>query len=171
MPLPWQLGVLAYVCGVLAWAYALPAVLALILAALALARGRGLAFIFLGIGAGLAVGMPAKDADCDPVWNAQVRIRGVVDEVRTQPGQRIGIIARDVFAPETNASLPGLLLWNWENPATIPLPGQRFEGMPDDVFEERGEAGAFEFGQALEHLDGRLLHADSKLDAFYGTGF
>lgn len=127
MPLPWQLGVLAYVCGVLAWTYALPAVLALVLAALALARGRGLVFIFLGFGAGLAVGMPAKDADCDPVWNAQVRIRGVVDEVRTQPGHRIGIIARDVFASETNASLPGLLLWNWENPATIPLPGQRFE--------------------------------------------
>ncbi len=127
MPLPWQQGVLAYVCGVLAWAYALPALLVLALSALALARGRGLVFMVLGFGAGLAVGMPAKDAGCGPVWNAQVRIRGVVDEVRTQPGQRIGIIARDVFAADTNASLPGLLLWNWENPATIPLPGQRFE--------------------------------------------
>ncbi len=127
MPLPWQLGVLAHVCGILAWAHAFPAVLVTALAGLACARARGLAFIVLGFGAGLAVGMPAADRESGPAWNAQGRIRGVVDEVRTHPGRRISVIARDVYAPETNASLPGRLLWNWENPAVIPLPGQEFE--------------------------------------------
>ena len=127
MPLPWQLGVLAYVCGILAWAYALPAILVLALVAFAFARGRGLVLVVIGFGAGLAVGIPAKGGGGDSGWNAQVRICGVVDEVRTRPGRRISIIARDVFASDTNTSLPGLLLWNWENPTVIPLPGQRFE--------------------------------------------
>ena len=127
MPLPWQLGVLAHVCGILAWSYGLSACLALALATLALARGRGLAFVVLGLGTGLAVGMPGPQVPGDPLWHGQVRVQGVVEEVRTYPGQRIGIIAGDVQAMGSNASLPGRLLWNWENPTVTPLPGQRFE--------------------------------------------
>jgi competence protein ComEC len=125
MPLPWQMGVLAYVCGILAWSYGLSAGLVLGLACLAFARGRGLAFVALGLAAGLAVGMPVPDAAGVQAWSGQVQIQGVVEEVRTHPGQRISIIAGDVQA--TGSSLPGRLLWSWENPPVTPLPGQRFE--------------------------------------------
>ena len=126
-PLPWQLGVAGYLCGILAWADALSAGLACALAALAFARGRHLAFMVLCFGAGLIVGAPPAKPVFEDMWNMQTRVGGVVDEVRTHPGDRISIVARDVVALDTNASLPGRLLWSWTHPSGMPVPGQSFE--------------------------------------------
>lgn len=126
-PLPWQLGVAGYVCGILAWAHALPAGLACVLAALAFARGRTLVLMAACFGAGLLVGAPPDRPDPQDLWNMQVRVRGVVDEVRTHPGDRISIVVRDVVALDTAATLPGRLLWSWTNPPFAPVPGQVFE--------------------------------------------
>lgn len=126
-PLPWQLGVTGYLCGVLAWAHALPAGLAWLLAALAFGRGRALALMALGCGVGLYAGAPPARPAPQDLWDAQTLIRGVVDEVRTHPGDRLSLIVRDVFAPDTNATLPGRLLWSWTDPSFAPVPGQGFE--------------------------------------------
>lgn len=126
-PLPWQMGVAGYLCGILAWVHALPAGLAFVLAALAFARGRSLAFMVVCFGAGLIAGAPPAKPAQEDVWSIQTRVLGVVDEVRTHPGDRISIVARNVIAPDTNATLPGRLLWSWTYPSTVPVPGQTFE--------------------------------------------
>ncbi len=78
-------------------------------------------------GAGLLAGAPPAKPAPEEVWNMQARVQGVVDEVRTHPGNRISIVARNVVAPETNATLPGRLLWSWTYSPTVPVPGQTFE--------------------------------------------
>ncbi|UTF48732.1 DNA internalization-related competence protein ComEC/Rec2 [Desulfomicrobium sp. ZS1] len=127
-PLPWQLGVLGYLGGLLAWAHALSVVILCAVTALALVRrGRTLALMALCFGLGLVAGMPAGEEDRTPGWNAQTRIRAVVDEVRTYPGRRIGVFVRDVVALDTNATLPGRLLWTWSDPPFVPEIGRKFE--------------------------------------------
>lgn len=81
----------------------------------------------LGLGVGLLAGAPPANPDPEDLRDVQTLVRGVVDEVRTHPGDRLGIIVRDVFAPNANATLPGRLLWSWTNPPCTPVPGQVFE--------------------------------------------
>lgn len=126
-PLPWQLGVAGYLCGILAWAHALSAGLVCALAALAFARGRTLTLMLICFGVGLLAGAPPTRPDRKDLWNTQVQVHGVVDEVRTHPGNRISIVVRDVIALDTNQTLPGRLLWSWTNPPFAPVPGQSFE--------------------------------------------
>ena len=126
-PLPWQLGVAGYLCGILAWAHALSAGLAFALVALAFARGRLLALMMVCFGAGLVAGAPPAKPGPEGLWNMQARVRGVVDEVRTHPGDRISIVVRNVVALDTNETLQGRLLWSWTNPPFAPVTGQSFE--------------------------------------------
>jgi len=126
-PLPWQLGVAAYLCGILAWAHALSAGLAWLLVTLAFARGRVLALMVASLLAGLLAGAPPAGSDAQEAWNRQEHVRGVVEEVRTHPGDRISIVVGNVVALGSNATLPGRLLWSWTNPPFAPLPGQVFE--------------------------------------------
>lgn len=77
--------------------------------------------------AGIFVGSPPPKPSQDGVWNLQTRVRGEVDEVRTHPGDRISIVARNVVALDSNATLPGRLLWSWTNPPFAPVSGQSFE--------------------------------------------
>ncbi len=156
MPLPWQLGVLGYVCGILAWVHSFSAALALTLAALAFARGRSMLYIVLSFGLGLAVGMPSGTGCNDPAWNAQVRVRGVVEEVRTYPGRRISILARDVIAQDSKAHLPGHLLWSWEAPPLVPLPGQEFEA--DLRVRELRSRANFGVSSSEDHWKRRCAH-------------
>ena len=125
--LPWQLGVLGYLGGILAWTHVLPAVIACSLIALAFARrGRDLALMVLFLCLGLFAGIPDAADDTELALNAQTQIRGVVDEVRTYPGQRINVFVRDVLTLDTNATLPGRLLWTWTNPPLVPQLGREF---------------------------------------------
>ena len=125
--LPWQLGVLGYLGGILAWTHVLPAVIACSLIALAFARrGRDLALMVLFLCLGLFAGIPGAADDTALALNAQTRIRGVVDEVRTYPGHRINVFVRDVLTLGTNATLPGRLLWTWTDPPFVPQVGREF---------------------------------------------
>lgn len=126
MPLPWQLGVLGYLCGLFAWVYPQPAGLAWLLLAAALARGRSLGLMALCFVLGLFIGAPSDNGKQD-AWKGQFFVRGMVDEVRTSPGQRISVLARDVVDRETGARLDGRLLWTWETPPYIPRVGQEFD--------------------------------------------
>lgn len=140
---------MAYLCGLFALAHPLSACLACALAALAFARGRTLGLMVLGFGLGLASGMLQVRSEERPGWNAVVRVRGVVDEVRTHPGQRASIIAKDVVATGTNATLPGWLLWTWESPPYVPHAGQEFEAELR-IKELRGRAN-FGLSSSEEH--------------------
>lgn len=75
---------------------------------------------------GLLAGAPAAEHDTVMVWNAPVRIHGVVDEVRTHPGRRVSVFVRDVAAVDMNATLPGRLLWTWTDPPLVPQIGREF---------------------------------------------
>lgn len=118
---------MAYLCGLFALAHPLSACLVCALAVLAFARGRTLVLMMLGFVLGLASGMMQVRSEESPGWSTVVRVRGVVDEVRTHPGRRASIIAKDVVATGTNATLPGRLLWTWESPPYVPHAGQEFE--------------------------------------------
>lgn len=148
MPLPWQLGMLGYLGGLLAWTYPLAAGLASVLLLCALARGRTIALVGLCFALGLMVAAPA-DRDAEDARTGQLRLRGVVDEVRTHPDRRISILARDVIDVDANATLPGRVLWSWENPPLVPHPGQEFEGRLK-VRESRGRAN-FGLSGSEEH--------------------
>ena len=148
-PLPWQQGILGYLCGLFALAHPLSASLAFALAALAFARGRTLGLMALGFGLGMAAGMMQMRSEESPGWNTVVQVRGVVDEVRTHPGRRASIIAKDVVAMGTNATLPGRLLWTWENPPYVPHAGQEFEAELR-IKELRGRAN-FGLSSSEEH--------------------
>ena len=127
MPLPWQTGLLGYLCGLFAGSHPFSASVLCILAALGLARGRTLLLVAVCFGAGLVSGMMSPHSEEGAVWNAEARVRGVVDDVRTHPGQRISILAKDVINVDTNATLPGRLLWSWSDPPVLPWSGQHFE--------------------------------------------
>lgn len=126
MPLPWQLCLLAYVCGLFALEHAAPAGLACALAALGLARGR----VRLAMGACFVLGMLAgvpPGLEAEGVWDADVRVRGVVEEMRTHPGRRVTLLAGDVVDLDSGAVLPGRLAWTWTDPPLLPQAGQGFE--------------------------------------------
>jgi competence protein ComEC len=103
----------------------------------------------LGFGLGLGSGMMQMRSEESPGWNTVVRVRGVVDEVRTHPGRRISISAKDVVAMTTNATLPGRLLWTWESPPYVPHAGQEFE-TELRIKELRGRAN-FGLSSSEEH--------------------
>jgi competence protein ComEC len=126
-PLPWQLGVMGYLGGILAWTHVFPVVIACTLIALAFARrGRTLALMVFFFGLGLLAGMPGEENESTAALNAQIRMRGVVEAVRTHPGRRVSVLVRDVVALNTNATLPGRLLWSWTDPPFVPQAGQKF---------------------------------------------
>lgn len=124
MLMPWQLAVVGYAGGLLAWSYPWPVLVSLGLAGVICARGRMWIVLLLAAGIGLALGAPPVPV-ANP-WDKTVRVRGVVDEVRTHPGQRISLVVSRVTDAASGQILPGRLLWSWQNPPTIPLVGQEF---------------------------------------------
>lgn len=127
IPLPWQLCLLAYVCGLFAWDYPTAAGLSCVLCVLAFARRRGLAAgMCVAFGLGMALAMPP--AGVGPAgWNVEARVRGVVREVRTHPGRRVTMVASDVVRADTGEALPGRLAWTWIDPPAMPDAGREFE--------------------------------------------
>lgn len=127
IPLPWQLCLLAWLCGLFAWEFPVPAGLAFVLTALAFARGRGLAACMVAaFGLGLALEMP-RSGDGAAGWNVEARVSGIVREVRTHPGRRVTIVASDVVRADTGAAMPGRLAWTWIDPPALPEAGRRFD--------------------------------------------
>jgi competence protein ComEC len=124
MPLPWQLCLLAFICGLFTRDHPVAAGLACALATLGLARGR----VCLGMVACFVLGIFAPPGlDVEGAWNAEVRVRGIVDDVRTQPGRRITLVVSDVVDLDSGTTLPGRLAWTWTNPPRLPNAGQGFE--------------------------------------------
>lgn len=118
---------MGYLGGILIWAHALPVVIACMLTALAFARrGRTFALMVSCFGLGLLAGMPGVADDRTTFLNAKVQIQGVVDAVRTHPGRRVSVLVRDVVKLDTNATLPGRLLWSWTDPPFVPQAGLKF---------------------------------------------
>lgn len=126
--LPWQKGLLGYVCGLFLPTYFWTSLWALLLGILVLARGRWAILMFVGfaLGAGMGfVSSPSKNFPADQ-WNGEYLVQGIVDEIRSYPGQRLGILASGIVNLGTNATLPGRLYWSWEDPSSIPETGQTF---------------------------------------------
>lgn len=154
MPLPWQTGLLGYLCGLFAWSHPLSACLVCALAALAFARGGVLSFTILCFVLGLASSMAALHCEDGTAWNKEAHVRGVVEEVRTHPGQRISLLVKDVSEVDRNATMPGRLLWTWLDPPVVPCPGQRFE-VKLRIRELRGRAN---FGLSSSEEHWKRLH-------------
>lgn len=124
--LPWQMAVLGYVCGLFAGTYPGPSCLLLIFMALGFAQGRQRVVMVLCFGTGILVAMISEPTGRSE-WDTTARVRGIVQEVRTHPGSTVSIIATDVMNVATNATLPGRLLWSWDDPSYVPEPLQAFE--------------------------------------------
>ena len=126
MPLPWQLCLLGFLCGLLAGNHFLPAGLACALAAMGLGRGRVRLVMAACFGLGMLLS-PSPAVIPGDVWNGEARVRGIVREVRTHPGRRMTLVASDVVDADTGAGLAGRLAWTWNDPPRVPSPGLGFE--------------------------------------------
>lgn len=138
--LPWQLPLCALLLGLLALRFFWPALAGLVLLwALGGARPRerpgGLAALLgaaFALGWGLALwALPAGPAAEDvPAWMAERRVAlvsGRVAAVESTPGRQLRVFLADArYSLDDGAegALPGMFLWNWQEPATWPHPGQ-----------------------------------------------
>lgn len=144
--LPWQGVFCAWILGLLAWQWPLPATLALAIflwtwlapdLAARHKRGNGLMLCMavpafaLGIATiHLAHPGPAPNQDLVHVLERDHRrpahITGVVHQVLPRPGQRLQIILRNVTLKRDGQTLnlEGKLLWTWQDPVQRPRPGQ-----------------------------------------------
>lgn len=147
MLLPWQTAVVGYVGGLFAWSFPWCSLICLGLIGLLCARGRIWIVLMLAAALGLVMGRQAPPA-FDP-WNRTVMVRGIVDEVRIHPGQRISIVTGQVSDMATGRSLPGRLHWSWQNPPLIPVAGQEFSARLR-IRELRGRAN-FGLSSSEEH--------------------
>jgi competence protein ComEC len=139
--LPWQTCFLALVTGI--FAYRAPVEAGLALAALAVAdaclrgRVRRVPLLTLVLCAAFGLGYAAQRAPAPletPGWMERQRpvlVRGVVARAEPREDNRLRLILGDmtVTTDAGEAVLPGQLVWNWRNPTTRPLPGQRVEAL------------------------------------------
>lgn len=144
--LPWQGLFCAWVLGLLAWQWPLPAGLALLIfvwswllssksdTQYCLPR-RWLIFAITAFALGVATihfTHPQPDpgqADALAIDHRRaVRITGMVQDVMPKPSQHLQIVIRDVYL-ELDAAAPsplgGALLLNWKEPPIFPRPGQK----------------------------------------------
>ena len=130
-PLPWQLCLLAWICGLVGASHPWSACLACVLAACAFARPHGAMCMAVCFGLGLALSCAQDAAGIGEgwngeAWNGNVRVRGVVREVRTYPGRRYTMLVSDVVDADTHQRLSGLLAWTWTDPPEAPVKGSVF---------------------------------------------
>ncbi len=145
--LPWQGLFCAWVLGLLAWQWPLPATLALAIflwawlgPGLTALQDRGNRLtLFLAVPAfvlGVAVMHlthpdPAPNPDqvelLEKKHRQAAQISGVVRQVLPRPGQRLQLILEDVVLKwdgHAPLALEGRLLWTWQDPTERPRPGQ-----------------------------------------------
>ena len=125
-PLPWQLCLMAWICGLFASAHPWSAGLACLLAGFAFARPRLAMCMAACFGLGLALSCAPESSWDGEAWNDKVRVRGVVREVRTYPGRRYTMLVSDVVDVDTHRKLSGLLAWTWTDPPEPPGEGAVF---------------------------------------------
>jgi len=169
MLLPWQFGLLGWICGLFARDFPLPALLVCGVAGLAPARRRDLALMAACFVAGaLACSPPARPEVS--TGSASVRVRGVIEEVRTSPGKKIVIVASNMTDASGGRILAGRLLWTWTDPPDLPRPGQSFEAVLR-IRELRGRAN-FGLGSGEEYWRRRDVryraYAQGRIQAFFG---
>jgi competence protein ComEC len=151
-PLPWQRCLLAGVCGLFAGEHAASAGLACALLLLAFGRDRRLASCMLAsFCLGAVLGLPPALVE-EGGRDGEVRLRGVVREVRTYPGRRVTVEAAEVCDADTGAPLPGGLAWTWVDPPLVPEAGRGFEAR----LRVRELRGRHNFG--LSSGEGYWLH-------------
>lgn len=138
--LPWEILFSAFVCGILALAWPIPAAAALaLLCALTLSfrlPRPGLIFLLAAFGAGYGAAFLAFPAPPPvPDWMAgreKIVLTGRVDEVEPRPGDRTSLILSGVDfrlakdqerPPERLPELPGKLALNWIFPTFRAAPG------------------------------------------------
>lgn len=115
-PLPWQLCLLAWICGLFAVSHPWSAGLACLLALLAFARLRVAVCMAVCFALGFALACVPGTFDEGETWDGRYSVSGVVREVRTYPGRRYTLLVSDVTEMETGRRLPGLLAWTWTDP-------------------------------------------------------
>ncbi len=148
--LPWQTVFCAWVLGLLAWQWPIPAgtALALFLWAWvgASSEDQGCQRMWPRLTAGalafalglLTVHLVHPPPRADPLQRERIaqhhrqpsRVTATIAEVRPRPGQRLQIILQDVTLNRDGhepLNLHGKLLWNWQHPAILPQPGQRVQ--------------------------------------------
>jgi len=126
--LSWQKAFVGYVCGLFVPIYFWTAIVAFGVAILVWARGRVALILFLCFSLGIGVSFALSPSRLAPPeeWNTETLVWGVIDEVRSYPGQRVGILASQVMDLRTNATMPGRLYWSWDHPSEFLQVGQEF---------------------------------------------
>ena len=134
--LPWQWFVLFVLAGVYAFEYPVPGGLACALLAGLMLLHRHLPLrLYWGIFAfclGLAwtwLHAPLSAPPSMPGWMEQrtkVDVQAKVETVRFKPENRIQILLSGVrcLGPDLDQTLAGLVVWTWQDPSTVPAPGQ-----------------------------------------------
>lgn len=146
--LPWQALFSAWILGLLAWQWPMPAGLGLAIFAWCWLRPDGCVislrplctWIFLFVTA-FALGtaaahfsFPRTSPHPDLIQALErdhsraARVSGEIVNVLSKPGRRLQMILDDVTLERTGQEpirLQGRLLWTWQDPPTQPLPGQR----------------------------------------------
>lgn len=148
--LPWQKVFCAWVLGLLAWQWPVPAGTALALFAWAFidpkpggqAHGPvpcrlsvGVLAFALGL---LTVHLVHPPPTADPLereliarhHRGRAQVAATIAEVRPRPGQRMQVILQDVTLTRDEhepLNLQGKLLWNWQDPVILPQAGQRVQ--------------------------------------------
>lgn len=133
--LPWQLGVLGFAAGILALRFPFAAGLSLALlflfsrpVGLAFGGRAGVAACFL-CGWWLAAAQLPAVPESTPQWmldRKPATVSGRVVRVDTRPGETLRVLLADAeysLDDGQRGELPGLVLWNWRNATTRPLPG------------------------------------------------
>jgi competence protein ComEC len=139
--LGWQVLLCGFVLGILALRHHAPAAVGLVIFLVLvrlLAGGRphiaAVLFSFL-IGLGWAHLRMPEAPEGIPQWMQQrqkVQVIARVDGVQSRPGERLQILLADVRCTPKGGveeTLPGRLLWTWEEPKQWPRKGQIVEGV------------------------------------------
>ena len=133
--LPWQWLVLYILSGLYAFAFPLAGgfVCALLVAGMSLNRSLPIRYVWVPVAFGWGLlwawlHTPAV-VPCMPEWmekRKEVQVRARVEAVTFKPEQRIQIILDDVHCQGEGfaQTLPGKVVWTWQEPLFIPAPGQ-----------------------------------------------
>lgn len=142
--LPWQNWLVCYLCGLYSSAEATVAVLACLLCILLGVRGKQVVLAGFCFAVGYWVGLVPMRPNVEADWFGQtVFVHGIIEDVTTYPGGRVGIVVADVETAEGRV-LPGRMLWSWDAPPEVPESGQKFRG----EFKIRPMHGRENFGLA-----------------------
>ena len=157
--LPWQSYFLAFVAGVFAFQYPVPALAAFGILILTDTAFRGwlhrlplLVFVgCLAFGFGYASQRAHVPAEVEPWMEARqvAYVEGVVDRVESRVGGSLRVILDDVTCTVQGERNPlvGMVTWNWRKPDATPTPGQSFSA-PMRVVPVRGfgNLGSWDYG-------------------------